>query len=139
MKWKQILVGGIIAGIVIEVISLAFSWLTQSIWQYNVLELAGMRAIDDPVAILFFVYPWVLGFALSYVYSHFGKTVEGDAIAKGWKFGLLMWIVVSIPSAFLVFASMSYPVGFTVNSVIGSFIYILVAGIVIAKTFDWVK
>ena len=139
MKWKQIVVVGIVAGIVIEVISLVVSWLAQSIWQYKVMELAGMRPITDPVAVLFFVYPWVLGFALSYVFSYFEKSFEGNSIAKGWKFGLLLWIVVSVPSAFLVFASMSYPVGFTANSIIGSFIYMIAAGIVIVKIFDWMK
>ena len=139
MKLKQILIGGILAGIVIEVISLAFSWLAQSIWQYKVLELPGMRTINDPVSILFFVYPWVLGFALVCVYSYFEKALEGNYVAKGWKFGLLMWVVVSISSAFLVFASMDYPIGFTVNSIIGPLIYMLVTGIVIAKIFDWTK
>jgi len=139
MKLKQILIGGILAGIVIEVISLAFSWLAQSIWQYDVLKLAGMRTINDPVSILFFVYPWVLGFALVCVYSYFEKALEGNYVAKGWKFGLLMWVVVSISSAFLVFASMNYPTGFTVNSVIGPLIYMPVTGIVTAKIFDWTK
>jgi len=139
MKLKQILVGGILAGVVIEVISMAVSWLAQSIWQYDVMKLAGMRSIDDPVCILYFVYPWVIGFALVCVYSYFEKALEGNYVAKGWKFGLLMWIVVSIPSAFLVFASMDYPIGFTVNSVIGPLIYMLVTGIVVAKTFDWMK
>jgi len=139
MKLKQILIGGILAGIVIEVISLAFSWLAQSIWQYDVMKLAGMRPITDPIAVLFFVYPWVIGFALVCVYSYFEKALDGNYITKGWKFGLLMWIVVSISSAFLVFASMDYPIGFAVNSVIGPLIYMLVTGIVIAKIFDWTK
>ena len=139
MKLKQILIGGILAGLAIEVISLAFSWLAQSIWNYKVLELPGMRPITDPVCILFFVYPWVLGFGLVFVYSYFEKALEGNYVAKGWKFGLLMWIVVSISSAFLVFSSMDYPVGFTVNSVIGPLIYMLVAGIVVAKIFDLKK
>ncbi|MCX6667124.1 MAG: hypothetical protein NTV74_02640 [Euryarchaeota archaeon] len=139
MKLKQILIGGILAGIVIEVISMAFSWLAQSIWNYDVLKLAGMRTINDPVSILFFVYPWVLGFALVCVYSYFEKALEGNYVTKGWKFGLLMWVVVSISSAFLVFVSMDYPIGFTVNSVIGPLIYMLVTGIVVAKIFDWKK
>ncbi|UCH72348.1 MAG: hypothetical protein JSW62_02025 [Thermoplasmatales archaeon] len=139
MKWKQVIVGGILAGIVITIITTVFSWLTQTIWQYDVLELAGMRPVDDPIAILFFVYPWVLGFALSYVYSYLGKSLDGNSTTKGWKFGLLMWIVVSITSAFLVFSSMDYPIGFTVNSTIGPLIYMLLAGIIIAKTFDWIK
>jgi len=139
MKLKQILIAGILAGIVIEVISMAFSWLAQSIWNYDVLKLAGMRTINDPVSILFFVYPWVLGFALVCVYSYFEKALEGNYVTKGWKFGLLMWVVVSISSAFLVFVSMDYPIGFTVNSVIGPLIYMLVTGIVVAKIFDWKK
>jgi hypothetical protein len=139
MKGKQVLVGGIVAGAIIFVIGWIFSWLTQTIWNYKVLELAGMRGVDDPVAILYFVYPWVLGFSLSGVYSYAQKAFDGSIISKGWKFGLLMWIVVSITSAFLVFSSMTYPVGFTVNSVFGSLIYMLVAGIALAKIFDWMK
>jgi len=139
MKGKQVLVGGILAGVIIFVISWIFSWLTQTIWQYNVLELAGMRRADDPVAILYFVYPWVLGFSLSCVYSYFHKAFDGGIVLKGWKFGLLMWIVVSITSAFLVFASMNYPIGFTVNSVFGSLVYMLVAGIVLVKIFDCIQ
>jgi hypothetical protein len=139
MKGKQIIVGGIIAGILIEVISLVVSWLAQTIGQYNVMELPGMRPIDDPVAILFFVYPWVLGFTLTFVFSYFQKSFEGSTGSLGWKFGFLMWIVVSIPSAFLVFSSMNYPLAFTINAVIGSFIYMLLTGIVLAKIFNWMK
>ena len=50
-----------------------------------------------------------------------------------------MWIVVDITSAFLVFSSMDYPIGFTVNSVAGSLLDTLIAGIIIAKTFHWIK
>jgi hypothetical protein len=137
MKGKQIVIGGIIAGIFIEVLSLAFSWFTQTVWDYNMVELAGMRSVEDPISILFFFYPWVLGFALAYVYSWFEDSLDGEYIEKGWKFGLLMWLVVNISSAFLVFSSMEYPIGFTVNSVFGSLIYMLVTGVFIAKIFDW--
>ncbi len=139
MRWKQVVVGGIVSGIVILIIDLIFSWLTQTIWQYNVLELSGMRTIDDPVAVLFFAYPWVLGFALSIVYSHLGKALNGNSISKGLKFGFLMWIVVGFTSAFLVFSSMDYPIGFTMNSVISSLIYIPLASIVISKIFNKMK
>ena len=90
MKWKQFILGGIIAGILIEIISYAFSWLTQSITNYNVLELPGMRPITDPISVLYFVYPWVLGFALSFAFPYFQKSFEGTSIVIGLKFGLLM-------------------------------------------------
>lgn len=139
MKWKQFILGGIIAGIVIEIISYVFSWLTQTITNYNVMELAGMRPITDPISILFFVYPWVLGFALSFAFLSFQKSFQGTHISIGLKFGLLMWIVISIPSALLVFASMNYPVGFTISSVLGSLIYLLVAGGCLGMLSSWTK
>jgi hypothetical protein len=136
MKWKHVVVGGILSGIVIIIIDLIFSWITQTIWNYNILELPGMRTTEDPVAILFFIYPWVLGFALSIVYSQLGTALEGNSTSKGLKFGFLMWIAVGITSAFLVFSSMDYPVGFMVNSVVSSLIYIPLSGIVISRIFD---
>jgi hypothetical protein len=139
MKWKQFILGGIIAGIIIEIISYAFSWLTQTITNYNVMELAGMRPITDPISVLYFVYPWVLGFILSFAFPYFQKSFEGTNTPIGLKFGFLMWIVISIPSAFLVFASMNYPLGFTINSVLGSLIYLLVAGGCIGKFSSWTK
>jgi hypothetical protein len=139
MKGKKILVGGILAGIVIEVISLSFSWLTQWIWKYDMLELGGMRTTDDPLMVFFFIHPWVLGFALAFVYSHFEKSIKGDYFHKGAIFGLLMWIVIAIPNAVIVFSSMDYPIGFTVNQVIGPLIYLFVTSVVIAKTFEWIK
>jgi len=139
MKIKQILIGGILSGTGILAVSIIFSWLTQNIWQYDILGLTGMRSIDDPICILYFVYPWVLGFALSFAYPYFEKGLDGKSIAIGLKFGLLMWFVVGITSAFLVFSSMDYPIDFTINSVIGSLLDTLIAGIIIAKTFDWIK
>jgi len=139
MKTKQIVTGGVLSGAGILVVSIIFSWLTQNIWQYNVLELAGMRSIDDPICLLYFVYPWVLGFALSVVYPYFEKDLKGTSITKGWKFGVLMWIVVGITSTFLVFSSMDYPIGFTINSAIGSLLDTLIAGIIIAHMFNWIK
>jgi hypothetical protein len=139
MKIKSVILGGIIAGIIIEIVSLAVSWVIQTIGKYNVIELPGMRSVNDPFSLLFFVYPWVLGFALSIIFGAVQKSFEGPTRSTGWKFGLLMWGAVSVPSAFLVFSSMSYPLAFTINSLLGSFIYMLLVGFVLAKLFTWMK
>ena len=135
MKWKQIIAAGLIVGFIIMVIDIVIGGIFQIILPYNIFELGGMRKIDDPIMLLFFIHPWVLSFTLSFVYSHFGKSLNGNYIAKGWKFGLLMWIVIFIPYTFLVFASMEYPIGFYLNSIIPPFFYMILSGIVIAKTF----
>jgi hypothetical protein len=124
----KLLVSGILAGVVITIVSFIVNATVGMVWPYNVLELGGMRAATDPMMLLFFLHPWVLGFALSYAYPYAEKSLKGD----GKAFGLLMWIVVSIPSAFLVYTSMNYPIGFTVSSVVGSLLYMLAAGMAIA-------
>ena len=139
MVGKKIVVAGLAAGAFILLLSMAVSYLTEWIWDFDMMEITGMRKNDDPVMALFFVHPWVLGFGVAIVYSYCNKALKGGILRKGWFFGLLMWIVVGIPSAFLVFTSMDYPVGFTVNAVIGPFIYLLASGVVIARLFAWMK
>jgi hypothetical protein len=139
MKGKHILIGGILAGAIIEIVSLAVSWAIQTIAQYNVMDLPGMRPVNDPIAILFFVYPWVLGFALAVVFASVHKSFEGPTGSQGMKFGFLMWIVIGIPSAFLVFTSMDYPFAFTINALLGSLIYLLLTGILLTTLFGKMK
>jgi len=50
-----------------------------------------------------------------------------------------MWLVIGVPTAIIVFSTMDYPVGFMVNELISPFIYLIPAGIVIAKTFESIK
>ena len=100
---------------------------------YNILELGGMRAVEDPLMMLFFVSPWVTSFAMAIVYSFVKDCFKSDCCHGGTKFGFLIWLVAGLPSAFIVYTSMTYPLGFTVDSVIGSLLYFIAAGIFIAK------
>jgi len=133
LETKRIVVSGIVAGIVVLVISMIISTATQTLFNYNVLTLAGMRSVNDPVSVLFFLHPFVVAFAASILYDFTKKSFTGTATRKGIVLGLLGWIVYGIPSAFIVFSSMDYPIGFTINSVIGSLVYMLGAGITITK------
>jgi hypothetical protein len=131
LETKTIVVSGFVAGIVVLVLSMIVSTVTQVLFDYNVMALAGMRSVNDPVSILFFLFPFVVGVAMTILYDFTKKSFTGTATRKGIVLGLLGWIVYGIPSAFIVFSSMDYPVGFTVNSVIGSLVYMLGAGITI--------
>ena len=133
LETKTIVVSGIVAGIVVLVVSMIVSTATQALFDYNVLTLVGMRSVNDPVSMLFFLHPFVVGLAMAILYDFAKKSFTGTAIRKGIVLGLLGWIVYGIPSAFIVFSSMDYPIGFTVNSVIGSLVYMLGAGITITR------
>jgi hypothetical protein len=83
MKWKQIIIGGIIVGFIIMLIDIILGGLIKFIWPYDIFELGGMRKINHPIMLFFFVHPWVLGFTLTFVYSYFGKALDGNYITKG--------------------------------------------------------
>jgi hypothetical protein len=130
---RRIVVSGIAAGFVILVISTLISAATQALFNYNVLNLAGMRSVNDPISILFFLHPFVVALGLAILYDFARKSFTRSAMRNGIALGLLGWIVYGISSAFIVFSSMSYPIGFTVNSVVGSLIYMVCAGITITR------
>jgi hypothetical protein len=130
---KKVLAGGIAAGAIILIVSTIISTICQQAFSFNVLELAGMRSINDPIMILFFVYPWVLGFAMAIAFQKFKGSFKCKGLRRGQNFGLYVWLLAGLPSAFLVWSSMAYPIGFTVNSLIGSFLYMIAAGIVLEK------
>ena len=130
---KRIVVSGIAAGFVILVISTLISTATQALFNYNVLNLAGMRSVNDPISILFFLHPFVVALGLAVLYDFARNSFTRSAMRNGITLGLLGWIVYGIPSAFIVFSSMSYPIGFTVNSLVGSLVYMVCAGIMITR------
>lgn len=136
MEFKKFLIGGILSGIVILVVSMAISYAMQALFNYNVLALGGMRTVNDPIMTLFFVHPWVLGFAMAFLYPYVKQSLKGSAMGRGFDFGLITWVVAGLPSAFLVFSSMDYPLGFHISAVVGGILSMIFAGIVIAKVME---
>ncbi|MBU2101024.1 hypothetical protein KKG83_07400 [Candidatus Micrarchaeota archaeon] len=134
MDAKKFLISGILGGIAILIISFIFDSLVGMAFPYDIFSLGGMRSIEDPLMMLFFLSPFVTAFAMSFVFPYL--KLEGNYLSKGKKFGFLVWLVAGVPSAFIVYTSMTYPIGFTISSFIGSLLYMLGGAIVIAKFME---
>ncbi|PIU21339.1 MAG: hypothetical protein COT15_02880 [Candidatus Diapherotrites archaeon CG08_land_8_20_14_0_20_34_12] len=132
MNTKEVLISGLLGGLVVLIIQQVAYYLVKMIWPYDILALAGMRAVTDPIMMLFFVYPWVLAFCVSIAYQHI-KTAFTSCKNKPMCFGFLLWLIIGLPSAFLVWSSMDYPISFTINSLFGSLIYLIALAYVIVK------
>jgi len=130
---KDLVVATIVAGLVITVLALVVDSIVKTVLPYDVFALGGMRAKDDPLMMMFFLHGWVLAAAMTVVYVKLGQALKGKECKKGMHFGLLMWLVVNLPSSFLVFTSMDYPLGFHLSGLVASIIYMPAAGIAIAK------
>lgn len=133
MNAKKFLVSGVVGGLVIFVVWMIVGVLVQALRLYDVMSLGGMRSVNDPIMMLFFLHPWVISFAMALLYSQLGGALGGSVVRRGVKLGLLMWVVSSIPSVFIVYTSMNYPLVFSVVSVAGSLAYMAASGVVIAR------
>lgn len=130
---KKWFVSGIAVGIAMLIAAFIVSALIQVIFPYNVLDLAGLRSITDPLLTLFFLYPFVFGLTMAAVYQTLQPIIKGNWVRKGQQFGVMTWLLAGLPNAFIVWTSMNYPIGFHAEQFIGSFIYLVVAALVIAK------
>ena len=134
MNWKKFFLTGILGGIVFFAVEQIVYNIVKMVFPFDMLSLAGMRAITDPTMILYFVYPFVMAFMLALAYSNF--RLEGNAMRKGMKLGMVLFIALIIPGSFLIFSSMDYPVGFTVNHLAGGLLGMTALGIVTAKFME---
>ena len=135
MDYKKPVLAVLFGGLAIQIVSMATNWLINIVWPYDVAMLGGVRALTDPIMILFLLHPWVLAIAMLCIYQHV-KLSKGDYVKQGMEVGKLMWAVYALPSAFIVFTSMDYPFGFTVQSVIGSLLYFKAGGIALVKLME---
>jgi len=133
MRLKNILVGGIAGGFVLLVLVTIFSELSVLVAPYNIATLGGMRAMDDPVMMLYFLYPFVFAFAAAFVFDIVQGSLTGkNRTQKGVFYGGLLFMVVTIPSVFVMASSMTYPIGFYVAQVLEGIIGYPVLGAIFA-------
>jgi hypothetical protein len=120
---KKIVLAGILGGILLLATSVIFSGIATSLAPYNIFDIPGMRPMSDPVSSLFFAAPFVVAFVSAIVYDIVNPALSGGTVRKGIVFGYILFLLVVLPSLFVVFSSMYFPDGFYIagllNGVIG--------------------
>ena len=137
MNWKNITLSTALGGTTI----LALSVLFTSMWSllfphYNPLSIPGMRAVDDPLMLLYYLQPFVQALAFAIAFHFFGSTFGSMRVFKqGIHFGLVMWMLITLPSMFLIYASMDYGETFLLTTTITQLFEYTLAGVTIAWVF----
>ncbi len=115
MNAGKIILSGIAGGVVLFIATLLLDWIAILTAPYDIMSLAGMRAPDDPVMVLFFVYPFVFSFAAAILFDIVHASLPSERVRKGICFGLLLFLIHTIPSMCMVFTTMVYPAGFFIG------------------------
>jgi hypothetical protein len=133
MDLKKIVIGGIAGGILLFIAQFAFSMIGNLIAPYDVFAIGGMRARDDPVMLLFFAYPFVLSFTSAIAFDRLKAALAGTCTGPGLAFGLILFLLVTVPGMFVIFSSMNYPLGFYIGNFLVGIIGFPAVGMLYAR------
>jgi len=106
---KGIVASGLLAGVAVLVAGFVFTPLFDLVFpgvasEYNNIGL--FRPWDDPVMNLYFLYPFVLGTVLAWVWKKTEKLFESkNDLGRVKKFALSYWVVAGLPGMFITYAS----------------------------------
>ena len=133
MNIKNITVAGIAGGIILLITMFVFGKIAGFLAPFDMTTLGGMRAMNDPVMSLFFFYPFVIAFAAAILFDIIKDSLKGNVLYKGIVFGLLLFMLETIPSMVVIFTTMTYPLGFFISAFLNGIIAYPVIGILFVK------
>lgn len=115
---KDLLITGITGGVILLVLTFVADGIAQIISPYNIFEIPGMRAISDPVMMLFFLYPFFLSFITAIIWTQIRGSFTGSDSEKSLRFGGCLILLVLLPSCWVIFTSMTYSAGFYISNIL---------------------
>ncbi len=108
---KKTLLTGLLAGIAMLLVNMAINPLFNLI--FPSLNDAYMNEVfrpwDDPVMMLFFAYPILLGFPLAYIWNKTKKLFSKSILKNALIFTLIFAAVFSMPTFLINFSSFNLP------------------------------
>ena len=128
MNVKTIIFAGIAGGILLLVLLIAINMIMNIVVPYDIMKFEGMRPADDPVLILFFLYPFVIAFSQAIVFDLVKSSLAGNQVQKGIQFSALSIVIMTIPSLYVMFTSMNWPIDFYISSLVWEIIGFLMIG-----------
>lgn len=137
MDGKRILIAGILGGIVLFIVLFGCSYIANLVAPYDIFALGGMRAMNDPIGVLFFAYPFVISFAGAIVFDMVKDALKPRCCGgAGLQFALILILLVMVPGMFAIYSSMTYPAGFYLGDILFAIIGFPLFGIICARIWE---
>lgn len=135
MNAKFIGIGTVAGGVLLLVVSFLADAIAQLVTPYDIFSIGDMRAINDPMMGLFFLYPFIFALMAAIVFDLVQSALPGDWTKKGLLYGGILFILVVIPNMVVIFSSMTYPAGFYTSNILAGIIGYPLIGLIFAKTY----
>ena len=135
MNRKNIVIAGITGGIVMLAIMVVSGFLVNLVMPADLSQYAGMRPMNDPVMNFFYLYPFVIGFATALVFDIIKGSLNGSAVRKGLMFGGILFAVMTVPSLYVMYTSMTWPPVFYLSTAIWEILSFPLIGVLYVKVW----
>ena len=90
-------------------------------------------SLEGNKAVLFFIHPFILSFALSWFWERFKGLFHGSFWVRGAELGLVYGIVATLPSMWMVFSAINVSLQITFTWLAFGVAQAIIAGLVFAK------
>ena len=133
---KRILTTGLIAGVVLFILSYGGLFLTIRFFpelfvSYN----NPLFKSDGSRDLLFYMHAFIISFALAWFWARFKRDFKGPALLRGLEFGIVYGLVALLPVMWITFSSLDI----TIVIVMSWFLYGLFQSIVAGILFAWIN
>jgi len=129
MEWKKFVISWILGSVLLYITMVLVSAIAMMIAPYNIFDVGGMRPTNDPVIMFYYLYPAVLSLITTLVFSVVRSSLSGSYLEKGLLFGLILILLLTVTSGFIIYTTMQYPVGFYVDMILNGLISYPLLGI----------
>jgi hypothetical protein len=131
---KRILKSGLIAGILLFIISYGGLFLTiKFVPELFVMYNNPLFNSDGSRDVLFYLHAFIISFALSWFWERFKGVFRGPAIVRGLEFGSVYAIVALLPVMWITFSSLDITLVMVASWFIYGLMQAIIAGIIFAK------
>ena len=132
---KKIIWPGILAGILMLIAGMIVSSFMQWIFPSLAKEYAAglMRPWTDPLMMVFFLYPFLLGIILAWAWDKSKSLFKGTQAQKGRAFAGSIILISTIPGMFVTYTSFKISFLMVLSWLISGIIYSLIAGCLFSR------
>ena len=131
---KKILTSGLIAGIILFVVSYGGLFLTIKFFPSLFVEYNNpLFNSDGSRDLLFYMHAFIISFALSWFWERFKPLFHGPFLLRGLEFGSVYALVALLPVMWITFSSLDITVLIVLSWFLYGLFQAVLAGIIFAK------
>lgn len=140
-KWKSIVVASIVFMIIAQVVHTFGSYVTMNFYtnpEYFHLWSEIMMPSGGAPGMEFFALSLVFNFITAFIFTWFYSLIKGAipgrlSLMKGFKYGIFLFIITSVPTFFSMSLLLAVPVALSISWMIEALLIDVLGGIVIAR------